>query len=223
MAVIFPRWTNHAPIVIAIGIPLGLIALCVAVWYWFSPTFTDVGYQPEQPIPYSHALHAGELGLDCRYCHNTVERSAFAAVPPAATCLNCHRLIRPDSPRLAELARVRMCLDEEGRDQPCPPIEWVRVHMLPDYAYFDHSAHLAANVGCVECHGRIDQMDVVHQVRPLSMGWCLSCHRAPGRAIRPPEVAVTQMDWVAPEGHNLLTTPQGRQVNPPVHCSGCHR
>jgi hypothetical protein len=225
VAVLFPRWTNKVPLALAAGLPLGLVAVVFAVWYWFSPRYTDVGYQPDQPIAFSHAQHVGELGFDCRYCHNTVEQAPMAAVPPSQTCLNCHRLIQPNSPRLALLRGVQACLDSEFRrpDDPCPPIEWVRVHMLPDYAYFDHSAHVMAGVGCVECHGRIDQMVRVRQVEPLSMSWCVDCHRNPGPAIRPPGVAVTQMDWVAPEGHNLLVTQTGREANPPLHCSGCHR
>jgi len=199
---------------VALGAPIGLVVAIFSVWYWFSPEFTDVGYAPDQPVPFSHRLHAGDLGVDCRYCHYTAEVSPYAAIPPTAVCMNCHVQVLPDSPRLA---RVRHSA-ETGE-----PIEWVRVHMLPDYAYFDHSAHLASGVGCVECHGRVDQMVVVTQREPLSMAWCLDCHWDPGRSIRPEGVAVTQMDWEAPEGHDLMLGQAGREVNPPVNCSGCHR
>lgn len=214
MAVIFPRWTNYIPIGLAVAGPLVLGSVVFAFWYWGSPEFLEVGYQPEQPVPFSHQLHAGELGLDCRYCHNTVEEAGHAAIPPTATCMNCHAKVRTDSPKLA---KVRLSA------QTGEPIEWVKVHMLPQYAYFDHSVHVAAGVGCASCHGRIDQMERVYQAEPLSMSWCLECHRDPGPNIRPPDVAVTQMDWVAPEGHSRTQARSGREVVPPQHCSGCHR
>ncbi len=214
MAVIFPRWTNRIPLAIAVGAPVGAIALIFAVWYWFSPKFTDVGYAPTQPVPFSHRLHATDLGMDCRYCHYTVEQGPYAAIPPTAVCMNCHETVGKDSPRLIEVRRSW----ETGE-----PIPWVRVHMLPDYAFFDHSAHLAQGVGCVECHGRIDQMPVVSQEEPLSMSWCLDCHRNPGPSLRPADVSVTDMAWDAPEGHDLEVSRTGREVTPPMHCSGCHR
>lgn len=200
-----------------IGVVLPIVATAVvfAIWYWFSPKFTDAGYAPAQPVPFSHKLHAGDIGLDCRYCHTTVENAGFAAIPPAATCMNCHSQVRTNSPALEP---VRAAYRGEK------PLEWVKVHMLPEYAYFDHSVHIAAGVGCTTCHGRIDQMTVVSQEHPLSMGWCLDCHRDPGANIRPPDVNVTQMDWVAPPGHSLTTSrATGRELNPPTHCSGCHR
>jgi hypothetical protein len=191
-----------------------------AVWYWFSPEYTDVGYRPRQPVPYSHKLHAGDIGLDCRYCHNTVERAAKAAIPPTATCMNCHKLVKSTltGPYQKRIEKVVESF-ETGK-----PIEWVRVHMLPDYAYFNHSAHVAAGVGCSSCHGRVDHMDVVEQVQPLSMGWCLDCHRNPEPHLRPLD-QVTNMAW-DPEAfaYNAAEDPQRtRQVDPPLHCSGCHR
>lgn len=215
MPATFPRWTNNVPIVIGLIAPLIGAGLIFAVWYWFSPWYTDVGYRPEQPIPYSHKLHAGELGIDCRYCHNTVEKAAHAAIPPTSTCLNCHDLVKTDSPRLALLREA---------DANKMPVPWVRVHQLPDYAYFNHSPHVAAGVGCASCHGRVDQMTVVEMDKPLSMGWCLDCHRDPKPNLRPLD-QVTNMAWDASE------TPydpdrdanRKRKVNPPTHCSGCHR
>jgi len=224
VAVIFPRWTNHLPTVIAAVVPLALVAVVGAIWYWFSPWFTDVGYQPEQPVAFSHRLHAGEMGMDCRYCHNTVERAAQAAVPPAATCMNCHKVVKADSDKLA-LVRDSF---ENGT-----AIEWARVHLLPDHAYFDHSAHLAAGVGCNTCHGRIDQMEVVTQDQPLSMSWCLDCHRDPGPNLRPRD-QVTNMAWdedpdtadytrkTDEQGHPMDVSGT-RTLQPPNHCSGCHR
>jgi len=215
MAVIFPRWTNRLPQMVAVAVPLAAAVVVFSVWYWFSPKFTEMGYAPVQPVAYSHKLHAGDLGIDCRYCHNTVERAPHAALPPTATCMNCHKTILTDSPRLAPVHHSA----ETGA-----PIPWVRVHKLPDFAFFDHSAHLAAGVGCVTCHGRIDQMKVVRVAAPLSMSWCLDCHRAPAPALRP-RSEVTNMSWdrkVA--GYDPKTDPdRKREPKPPVHCSGCHR
>ena len=222
MAVIFPRWTNHLPTVLAAVAPVAAVVVIGAIWYWFSPWFTDVGYQPEQPVAFSHRLHAGEMGMDCRYCHNTVERAAAAAVPPAATCMNCHKVVKADSDKLA-LVRDSA---ENGT-----AIRWARVHLLPDHAYFDHSAHMAAGVGCNQCHGRIDQMETVTQDQPLSMSWCLDCHRAPHDKLRPPD-QVTNMDWdVTTADYTRKTDEDGwpmdasgtRSLHPPNHCSGCHR
>jgi hypothetical protein len=155
---LFPRWTNRVPLLAALAVTLGGAGAITGVWYWFSPEYTDVGYQPEQPVPFSHKLHAGELGMDCRYCHNTVERAAHAAIPPTGTCMQCHqKLVLPES---VKLAKVRISY-ATGK-----PMPWVKVHLLPDYAYFNHSVHIAAGVGCASCHGRIDQMKVVYQNEP---------------------------------------------------------
>lgn len=217
MAVIFPRWFNALPTAVAVAAPVALAAAIGAVWYWFSPKYTDVGYMPEQPVPFSHKLHAGDLGMDCRYCHNTVEKGALAAVPTTSTCMNCHGVVRYDSPKL-ELVRQAFADDQKA-------VAWTRVHMLPDYAYFDHSAHLGAGVGCASCHGRIDQMDEVFQHEPLSMSWCLDCHRNPEPHLRPAD-RVTDMTWS--EADAAAYDPKSdeereRQPNPPLHCSGCHR
>lgn len=181
-------------------------------WYFGSPKWTDVGYRPAQPVPFSHKLHAGDLGLDCRYCHFQVERSTVANVPTTQTCLNCHTLILPQSEKLLPIR-------ESWADGQ--PMRWVRVHKLPDYAYFDHSAHLRAGVGCVECHGRIDQMPVVTQAKPLSMGWCLECHRNPTPHLRPVR-EITNMSW-APSTEPAAASSEPRPVAPPLDCSGCHR
>ena len=216
MAVIFPRWTNRIPQFVAVGGGVGAVAAVAFVWYYFSPQYTDVGYQPQQPVQFSHKLHAGELGMDCRYCHNTVERAPRAAIPPTETCMTCHaKLILPKS---VPAAPIRLSA-ETGK-----PIPWVRVHLLPDYAYFNHSVHLAAGVGCASCHGRIDQMQVVFQQKPLSMSWCLSCHRNPKPNLRP-RSEVTNMAYDPQKaGYDPDKDPQRkRKPNPPLHCSGCHR
>lgn len=229
----FPAWTNYirvAVLIIAIVGPAyaGLIAL-----YGFSPQATDVGYCPQQPIAYSHALHAGELGIDCRYCHVTVENAACAAVPPTQTCINCHSSaygIRRDSPKLQTLLAAYYGSGERPETAGLP-IPWVRVHDLPDYAYFDHSAHVRHGVGCVECHGRVDRVEVVYQVKPLSMSWCLECHRNPGPRLRP-TAEITNMSW-AESGRasreadgamaRLLAEYNIRGVAELQSCSLCHR
>jgi hypothetical protein len=214
---IFPRWTNQIPLAVAVLGPIALAGLVGFVWYYFSPKYTDAGYRPLQPVPFSHKLHAGDMGMDCRYCHNTVERAAVAAIPPTQTCMNCHSLVKTDSPRLK---RVRDSF-ETGE-----PVPWVRVHQLPDFAFFDHRPHLAAGVGCSTCHGRIDQMTIVEMDQPLSMSWCLDCHRDPEPSLRPRD-QITNMAWdhdVDGKAYDAYKDPtRKRDVTPPEHCSGCHR
>jgi hypothetical protein len=215
VAVIFRPWTNRLPQIVAIAVPAALGAVVFALWYWGSPKFLEVGYGPKQPVPYSHKLHAGDLGMDCRYCHNTVEQAAHAAVPPTATCMNCHKTVLKDSPRLRPVRSSAETGD---------PIQWVRVHKLPDFVFFNHSAHVTAGVGCVSCHGRIDQMPVVHVAKPLGMAWCLDCHRNPTPELRP----VTEVTNLAYDpklaGYDPAKDPnRKRPVAPPTQCDGCHR
>lgn len=227
MTELFPKWTNKLPAFVALGAAAaGLFAVFV-VYYWFSPEHTDVGYQPYQPIEYSHRLHAGSKGMDCRYCHRMVETGPHATVPDADTCLGCHNQIQTvkNSPLLKPLFASAPSDKGEGT-----PIKWVKVHLLPEYSYFNHAVHVHANVGCASCHGRVDQMEIVRQVEPLSMGWCLACHRNPTSHIRPVGVSPTQMDWVADP--QSIEAAKKRlewagdvppELNPPTHCSGCHR
>lgn len=217
MPAIFPRWTNMIPLAAGVLGPLALAGAVGGVWYYFSPEFTDVGYRPQQPVPFSHKLHAGDMGMDCRYCHNTIEKAAHAAIPPAQTCMNCHSLVKTDSPRL------KIVRDSYETGEPIP---WVRVHQLPDYAFFDHRPHLAAGVGCSSCHGRIDKMPIVEMAKPLSMGWCLDCHRDPEPQLRPKD-QITNMAWDFEKDGKAYDAfadkDRTRQVRPPEHCSGCHR
>ena len=223
MSAIFPRWMNQIPTAAAIAVPLVGVVVVAGTWYWMSPSYTDVGYQPEQPVAFSHRLHAGELGMDCRYCHNTVEAAAFAAVPSTSTCMNCHKIIGAESETLAQVRQSY----ETGE-----PIPWVKVHQLPDYAYFSHNVHLAAGVGCESCHGRIDQMEKVTLSQSLSMGWCLDCHRNPDPHLRPTS-EITNMGYMASangaadsrqtNAHGAVHSSGGRELAPPQHCSGCHR
>jgi len=212
---IFPKSADRilrlgAAVVAVVGAgALGLAA------YLAHPTRIDTGYSPVQPVAFSHKLHAGNLGMDCRYCHSTVEKSGYAAVPATEVCMNCHVRVKPDSPLLQ---RVR---ESYATGEPVP---WVKVHKLADYAYFNHQAHVTAGVSCVSCHGRVDQMIEVKQVQPLSMAWCLDCHRNPAPHIRPAAL-VTRLDWTpdrdpAEIGRELIAA---KKIHPPVNCSGCHR
>jgi len=217
---VFPRWANLLlPGLVAVAItgPLYVVAV---VGYGGSPQTTDVGYQPQQPVAFSHAMHAGELGMDCRYCHTTVEHAAMAALPPTQTCMNCHSAILPDS------EKMRPVLESYRTGMP---ILWVKVHDLPDYAYFNHAAHVRVGVSCVSCHGRVDRMEQVRQVQPLSMLWCLACHREPEENLRPVEF-VTDLGWKWPEGvdpieRGLELKAQMNIASPRqlTDCSVCHR
>ena len=214
MSQLFPKWANKVPMKLQAVLVVKLFAIVFGIWYFFSPKYTDVGYTPDQPIAYSHRLHVGQLGMDCQYCHNTVTISAKASIPPSSTCMNCHAQIKPDSPLLGALR------ESWANDVP---IEWVRVHMLPDYAQFNHSAHVNVGVGCQSCHGRIDRMEVVGQKQPLSMSWCIDCHRNPAPNLRPVS-EVTNMEWVAPEdpqafGEKII---KAKNIHAPTYCNGCH-
>jgi menaquinone reductase, multiheme cytochrome c subunit len=211
----FPEWTEKFKkwvLLLAAGGPVYLLALWA---YGLTPEAIREGYQPVQPVPYSHALHVGELGLDCRYCHTTIDKSPHAAVPPAAFCMNCHAKVRADS---AKLQPVREAYANGA------PLKWTRVHDLPDYVFFNHSAHVTRGVGCESCHGRVDLMEEVYQFAPLTMGWCLDCHRDPAPNLRPPEL-VTTMGYDPPGDRREVgnKVAQENDINPPTNCSTCHR
>ncbi len=211
----FNPWVDKFVRLLGVLLILGIVYLGVVIAFATSPITTSVGYQPIQPVPYSHATHAGKLGMDCRYCHSTVEFSAKASIPATQVCMNCHKTILPTSEKIVPL-RESYTTDK--------PIKWVRVHSLPDFVYFNHSAHVNKGVGCVTCHGRIDRMDVVYQAKPLNMAWCLDCHRKPERYLRPKEY-VTKMDWV-PEGNQQSLGEKLKEeynVNPSTDCWACHR
>lgn len=215
MPQVFPEWSNKAPIYLAIGLAVVALAAPAFIWYYFSPEYTDVGYRPEQPIPYSHKVHAGQLEIDCRYCHAQVEVAAVASVPPTQVCMNCHQLVKRDSPLLEPLRQS--VANDQG-------MQWVRVHKVPEYAYFDHGVHVRAGVGCSSCHGDVAQMEVVTQMEPLSMGWCLECHRDPDAHLRPAD-EITNTAWKPPKNQLELAArfKDERQIAPPEDCSACHR
>lgn len=215
MAQILPKWTNKLPAILAAGVLVAGSSVVGGIWYYGSPKYLNMGYQPDQPVAYSHKLHAGDLGLDCRYCHTTVETSPRANVPPTATCMNCHKVVKADSELLAV---VRDSHDSKK------PIEWIKVYQLPGYAYFNHGSHVNAGVGCMSCHGNVAEMEVIAIAKPMSMGWCLDCHRQPESHLRPLD-QVTNMQWVAPVNQSEIGLQMviDRQLNPPKNCSGCHR
>jgi ferredoxin len=182
---------------------------------------TDVEVAKKQPVPFSHKHHVTGVGIDCRYCHTSVEESAFANIPPVETCMTCHSQIWTESPLLEPIR-------ESYRTGN--PIEWVRIHDLPDFVYFNHSIHIHKGVGCQTCHGQVDQMPLMWKVNTLNMEWCLACHRAPEKFVRPRE-EVFNMTWkpMDDHGHAVSQVALGAQlireydINPSTDCSTCHR
>jgi len=214
MPQIFPRKANVLPHLTLAGSLAGGVFAILFIWYYFSPEYTDVGYAPEQPDEYSHRLHAGQLGLDCQYCHTNVKDAAHSNVPATQTCMNCHSQVRTESLKLLPV-RESWATGES--------IEWIKVHKLPDYARFSHAVHTNNGVGCESCHGRIDQMEVVFQSEPLSMGWCLECHRAPEQFLRPND-EITTMGYEQPDDfvEQNLQRINAEGIQPPTNCSACH-
>ncbi len=184
---------------VAISLLVGLFAIGGIVWVF--PSASNQGYAPEQPIPFSHKLHAGDNKIQCLYCHSNADKSRHATVPSLNVCLNCHTVVKTDSPYIQKIQKAFA----EGK-----PIEWVRVHELPDHAYFPHKRHVAAGVACEVCHGDVAKMERVEQKAPLTMGWCMECHRG---QTTPPEV-LSRM-------HPNMKNPKGPVA--PVNCSTCHK
>jgi hypothetical protein len=216
MGQIFHPSTNTISRVSLFGGAVLLVALVVGLAAINeSPYITEVGVARTQPIPFSHKHHVGDNGIDCRYCHTSVEDSSFAGIPPTTTCMNCHTQIWADS---AMLAPVR----ESFRTGL--PIQWTRVHNLPGFVYFDHSIHVHKGIGCSTCHGRVDQMPLMWRENTLYMDWCLDCHREPERFVRPRE-HVFSMDYVPPAdqlaiGRKLV---KDYNIEKLTSCSTCHR
>jgi hypothetical protein len=219
MAQIFNRSANT----IAKASIVGLVILGGVIFYGItvfarSSYITGVAIDRPQPVQFSHKHHTGDDGIDCRYCHTSVETSNSAGLPPTQTCMNCHQQIWSDSPYLA-------IVRDSYRDNK--PIQWERVHDLPDYVYFNHSIHVAKGVGCSTCHGQIDDMPAVHQVNTLQMEWCLSCHRQPENFVRP-KSEIYNHEWI--DGSTTLE--QRAQLSKDYKlrapdmltaCSTCHR
>jgi hypothetical protein len=198
-------------------------ALILAALVWFSALYAQSSFLTEakapidQPVPFSHEHHVAGLGIDCRYCHTSVEQSSFAGVPPTETCMTCHSQVWNDAPMLAP---VRDSLRTNT------PIQWNRIYDLPHFVYFDHSIHVNKGVGCESCHGRVDQMPLTWKAQPLTMSWCLTCHREPERFLRPRDQVFTM--GYQPPGDQLAI---GRRLKQDYHvdqdrltnCSTCHR
>lgn len=216
MAALFPRWTNSAfrwalviIVLVVLAIPLGLMA-------WVRTPWVLAQYQPiEQPIPFDHRHHVVDDNIDCRYCHTTAENGASAGYPSTELCMGCHNQIWNDSP-LLEPVRESYYADV--------PIRWERVHRLPDFVYFNHAVHVNNGIGCESCHGRVDRMARIYQVEPLTMGWCLDCHREPLPHLRPPD-AITTMGYDARRQPLALIEELTELYDPQpgTDCTSCHR
>ncbi|HKA33091.1 MAG TPA: cytochrome c3 family protein [Candidatus Binatia bacterium] len=216
MAQIFHRSTNTISRVSIFGGVAVLLALLAAVAAINRSSYlTEVRVARAQPVQFSHKHHVSDDGIDCRYCHTSVENSSFAGIPSTKICMNCHTQIWADSPIL-EPVRASF---RTGKS-----LEWTRVHNLPGFVYFDHSIHVSKGVGCSTCHGRVDQMPLMSRANTLYMEWCLECHRAPERFVRPRE-QVFNMEWQAPEDQLALGQRLVREyrIQKLTSCSVCHR
>jgi len=231
VSTVFPKWTNALPTLLAGGGVATLALIVGTVWYTFTPKYWVVGYMPKQPGGgFNHQLHAGKLGLDCRYCHTNVETSPEANIPNVASCVGCHA-----EGRLAKLAtsedhknKTQFVRDAYAADEP---IEWRRIHKLPDYVRnFPHHAHVSAGVSCISCHGNIARLPEVWQYEPLSMGWCLECHRNPEPYLQPKDKLTRLFEiedrqaqlgpaGLASEGAKFY---EERKIHAPENCAACH-
>ena len=232
MANIFPRWTNQLPLKIAICAGSAVAGVALAFNYYATPKTLVAGYQPAQPIPFSHRIHVDQIGMDCRYCHSFVEVSGHSNVPTGNTCWNCHQHVQRESPLLAPLHKA---MNPAAPGYDGKPLAWVRVHKAPDYVYFNHSAHLNRGIGCHSCHGGINTMEVVSQDQPLSMSWCLDCHRAPENFLRPLEEVCNSryaaQAYLTNNPQPGVKTPRDlglmlrerHKVKPKTTCATCHR
>ena len=216
MPQVFPRSANtisKASIIVLVLLVVGLFGplFVLAQSSWV----TGINVTRQQPLQFSHERHVASNGIDCRYCHTSVETSAFAGIPPTKTCMNCHSQIWSTSEYLAP---VRTSF------QNGTPLEWIRVHDLPDFVYFDHSVHVSKGVGCSTCHGRVDLMPLVRQEASLQMEWCLDCHRNPERYVRP-RSEVFRMDYAQPSNQGELGARLVDQykIGRLTDCSTCHR
>lgn len=216
MAAIFRPWMNtvvRAALIVAAAM---LVGVPVALMAWVRTPNATRQYQPvAQPIQFDHRIHAAGLRIDCEYCHYSVERSSSAGMPPTTTCVACHSPLWMSS---SVLAPVRRSI-ETGR-----PLQWNRVNNLPGFVYFNHAAHVTKGVGCETCHGRVDQMATVYQAVPLTMGWCVECHRDPASHLRP-VTAVTAMVWKASSADSTSSARLAHQLNlrQMTNCTTCHR
>jgi hypothetical protein len=216
---IFHRSTNSIARVSLFGFVFLLAALLWAAYQINTSSYVTQAFVPrQQPVQFSHKHHVSDDGIDCRYCHTSVEKSAFAGIPSTKTCMNCHSQLFLNSQYL-EIVRASWRNEQ--------PIAWTRVHDLPDYTYFNHSIHVNKGVGCSTCHGRVDLMPLVYQVVSLQMDWCLECHREPGPHLRPRD-QIYNMAWQAPpdqaaQALRLKAEYKIQDAYALTRCSICHR
>jgi len=216
MSALFPPAANTIVRVAALVLLAApIIAVGTLYAYANSPLYTGQHDQIEQVIQFDHRHHVRDDGIDCRYCHSSVERSPYAGIPPTEVCMNCHAQVWNKSPLLDEV-RARYFTDRA--------IAWNRVHRLPQFVYFNHSIHVNKGVGCVTCHGRVDRMALAEQVAPLTMGWCLDCHRNPAKHLRPVDL-ITEMSWEPAVNRDQLGKElmEKYDVHTRTNCTTCHR
>lgn len=203
------------------SIVVGVVAVVLLIWVgglvFRSSYMTNVNMPVEQPVPFSHEHHVNGLGIACGYCHTSAEKSAFAGIPPTHTCMTCHSQIWNTSPMLEPV---------RSSYQTGMPLEWVRVHDLPEFSYFNHSIHVNKGIGCATCHGRVDLMPLTWKTNTLHMAWCIECHRAPEKHIRPTS-EIYNMTW-QPQEHQAVLGPRlvkeyGVNTHQLTDCSICHR
>jgi hypothetical protein len=213
-----PRSNTFARASILAVLVILAVVVGVLVWWTHSGAFTGVGVSVPQPVAFPHSLHVGVVGLDCRFCHDSVDKASFADIPPTETCMGCHSQVKTDSPLLGPV-----------RDswKTGEPIQWNRVNNLPDFVFFDHHIHVNKGVGCESCHGRVDTMGTVVKQKAFYMSWCLDCHRNPEKFIRPRE-NVTTMGYTPAEdqiaqGTRLVKEYNIRPSSQLTNCSTCHR
>ena len=222
---LFPRWINKFLPVFGILL-LGGAAYAGTLFLGATDDTTlNPGFAPEQPVPFSHVIHAGKLKMDCRYCHTGVDKGAAATIPATSTCINCHSPL--DASGAPKLSAIHPASDklkavhqswETGKSIP-----WTRIHRLPDFVFFNHSAHVNRGVSCVVCHGRIDTMERVYQAKELSMAWCVECHEHPEAHLRPTEF-VTKLDWTTENPEELgKKLADEKNIHPKINCAVCHR
>lgn len=215
MPQIFHSSANTIARVSIFGVVFLVTSVVGGLWGWVrTPYMTEVGIPKPQPIPFSHAHHVGDVGIDCRYCHTTVEKEAFAGIPATEVCMNCHSQLWRDAGMLNPLLTSM---------QENQPIEWNRVHDAPDYVYFHHGIHISKGISCEACHGRVDKMPLTWKQNTLHMQWCLECHRSPDKNVRPAE-QVFAMGWKpgkdSPTAAELMTA---NHIKSQTNCSVCHR
>ena len=217
MKTVFPDWSDAAfRIVLVLVMLIGLAAVIGPMVYVRTPFHQRREFPLDQPAQFDHRHHVGDDNIDCLFCHANARRAPFAGIPAVEVCMGCHAQVWPKS---VQLELVRRSYYSGA------PLRWQRVHEVPDYVYFDHSIHVNKGVGCVSCHGRVDKMALAYQVAPLSMGWCLDCHRSPEKNLRPLD-QITNMDWQPPPGRAVELGRELAQlygVQSKTNCTTCHR